>query len=202
MAFNPNIPTAPQKLSVSQPLLLANNQQLDTSFAIDHYAFSDATANNGFHNQVTTPNHASGADPTTTTNPILYAIENTVNLGSLQYSRGPNDIAPTPVTSLQSTIAPVTIGTSSSINILDFTGISIALCSFFCHLVQGSSQVRAEYFVTYRFNVSAFTSIDLVAGTNNLISFSTNTLQMINVNTLFAMTDVFWTLKFYRVQKI
>ena len=100
MVFNPNIPTAPQKLSVSQPLLLANNQQLDTSFGIDHYKYSDATANNGFHNSVTTPGDQPVTDPVTVANPVFYALENTVNLGLLQYSRGPSNAVPTPVMSL------------------------------------------------------------------------------------------------------
>lgn len=200
MAFNPNIPTAPQKLSVSQPLLLANNQQLDTSFGVDHYKFSDATANNGFHNSVTTPEYSTSTDPVTVANPVFYAMENTVNLGLLQYSRGPNDATPTPVTSLHSTLAPSSIAPSSSINILDFTGISIAICSFYCYGLQNVTFLRAEYLVIYRFNVSAITSIFKVVGTDNLISFNGDILKMNNSNMAFPITDLFWTLKLHRVQ--
>ena len=53
MVFNPNIPTPSEKLSASQPVLLTNNADLDASFLKDHTLFSDATANNGFHKQVT-----------------------------------------------------------------------------------------------------------------------------------------------------
>lgn len=51
--FNPNIPQATDLLEDSQAALLNNNTSLDTSFGIDHTTFSDLTANNGFHKQLT-----------------------------------------------------------------------------------------------------------------------------------------------------
>jgi len=61
MPFNPNIPQPNDLLTDSQGDLLANNQQLDTSFGINHYAFSDLTANNGKHKYVQMP--VQSADP-------------------------------------------------------------------------------------------------------------------------------------------
>jgi len=62
MVFLPNIPQPTDDQSNSQGQLLGNNQQLDTSFAVDHYAFSDLTANNGKHKAVHLVNQS---DPTT-----------------------------------------------------------------------------------------------------------------------------------------
>jgi hypothetical protein len=60
MVFKNNIPLPTDNLSVSQGDLLGNNAQLDTSFGIDHYTFSDLTSNNGFHKKSTYP---VGVDP-------------------------------------------------------------------------------------------------------------------------------------------
>jgi hypothetical protein len=200
MVFSPNIPTASQKLSASQPLLLANNQQLDTSFGIDHYKFSDGTANNGFHNKVETPEYSTATDPVTTANPIFYALEDTVNLGLLQFSRGPNNAARTPVTSLHSTITPITVGTSSSINILDFTGISIAMCTLYCfYVVNGPSYTNGEFLIDYRFNGTAKTQVTVITG-SSIVAFSGNILRITNNNPLTTFSDMFWTLKFHRLQ--
>jgi hypothetical protein len=49
MTYNPNIPQPSDNLSDSQNDLLNNFQTLDTSFAVNHYQFSNATANNGKH---------------------------------------------------------------------------------------------------------------------------------------------------------
>src|SRR5260221_3282050 len=104
--FLPNIPQPNDNLDFSQGQLLSNNQGLDTVFGIDHYPFSDASGNKGFHNTVTQPAYQnpigtpSPTPPGTVAEPKLYAFQQTVPLGVLQYSRGPNNMAPTPVTSL------------------------------------------------------------------------------------------------------
>lgn len=66
MTYNPNIPNATDLLSNSQGQIKANFGKADTSFGTDHYAFSDATVNNGMHkwseyvNQLSAPpNNAS-----------------------------------------------------------------------------------------------------------------------------------------------
>lgn len=64
--FLPNIPQGGDFIDFSWTQLLANNQQLDTSFGIDHYTFSNATANNGKHAKCTFPEQAAG--PTTAAN--------------------------------------------------------------------------------------------------------------------------------------
>lgn len=52
MVFNRNRPTAGEKLSNSQPLIRDNFNSSDDTFGVDHYAFSDTTANNGRHKDI------------------------------------------------------------------------------------------------------------------------------------------------------
>lgn len=126
MTYNPNIPNPTDLLSNSQGQIKTNFSTANTSFGVDHYAFDNATPNNGFHNKVTTPLIAGSAHPTTTTNPIFYAMQDTVNLGVLQYSRGPSNMWPTPVTCFQSSSSPISILNGATANILDFTGVTWA----------------------------------------------------------------------------
>ena len=51
MVYLRNQPVGTDDLSVSQPILLANTNQADDTMAIDHFQFSDTTANNGKHLQ-------------------------------------------------------------------------------------------------------------------------------------------------------
>ena len=51
MPFDPNSPTPTQALRQSQGILLTNNQQLNTSFDVDHMTFN-APANTGYHKQL------------------------------------------------------------------------------------------------------------------------------------------------------
>ncbi len=60
MVFNPNIPQPTDYLSVSQQDLLGNNTALQAWSTVDHYSFSDLTANVGKHTKVTLPFLASG----------------------------------------------------------------------------------------------------------------------------------------------
>lgn len=63
MPFNPNIPQPSDLLSDSQGDLLGNMSQLDTSFGVDHFAFSNLTSNNGFHQKVTLPGNLAAPAP-------------------------------------------------------------------------------------------------------------------------------------------
>ena len=122
MGFNPDIPNANEKLSASQPVLRSNNQALDTTFGVDHYPFKDGTANNGFHTKVTTPTIAI---PATADDPKLYGHRVTTDIGTIQFSRGANNMAPTPLTSVNGIIpnlAPLT-----TVKLLDFSGVTTSV---------------------------------------------------------------------------
>lgn len=62
MTYNPSIPQSTDLISVSQGQILTNFGQLNTVFAVDHYAFNDSTAGNrGLHKTVSFP--AVASDP-------------------------------------------------------------------------------------------------------------------------------------------
>ncbi len=198
--FLPNIPQPGDNLDFSQGQLLSNNQGLDTVFGIDHYKFSDATSNKGFHNKVTTPVFVAapptGLPPVTTTNPIFYGFQQTAPLGVLQYSRGPNNAAPSPVTMLQSQAAGISLVVGASTNILDFTGIIRAYGTLYFvdldsfSLVNAISSVLIYWFGTGFIGASSVGSLGPVA-VGNMLTLKNNS----GTN----KTNIFWTLQFYRI---
>ena len=205
MVFNPNRPIASENLSDSQPLLLSNNQDLDNSFGVDHYKFSNATGNNGFHNKVTTPpfvdSPLTGNPPVTTTNPILFAFQQTANLGVLQYSRGPNNAVITPLTKIYSPSTPLSIGNSSSSAVFDFTGIALAQCvlTLSYTLVLGSSKAAQQVLVKYD-NAPSFVVLNIVGGRPDVTITTSGSILSITTSSAGALTNLFWTLDFERIQ--
>lgn len=79
-------PVASDRLSVSQPKLKGNTNQSNNSFGINHYAFSDGTANNGKHKVIQTPDQVT--DPATSANePVIYAKSVFTSPKVLQFSK-------------------------------------------------------------------------------------------------------------------
>lgn len=194
--FLPNIPTSSQNLDFSQGQLLSNNQGLDTVFGVDHYKFSDATVNKGFHNTVTQPLIVGSAHPATVANPILYSMQDSANLGVIQYSRGPNNAVPTPVTMLQSPAAATVIGPSSTSNVFDFTGMARALCILVAaDMVLTTSRVFAYVIWTG----AALVVINLLTG-GFILAQSSGAILQLNNGSLVALNNVYWTLEFLRIQ--
>lgn len=212
MVFKNNIPQPTDNLAKqSQQDLLGNMSQLDTSFVVDHYAFSNLTAANGKHNKVTTPGYVTippsvpVVQPTTTTDPIFYGFEPldaggvaTTNLGLLQYSRGPNNAVTTPVTSLHSTAAPIVLasGGAATTNVFNFTGLTLAIASLYAINTTGLSPTRSFSDVFWD-----GTNLFLLNNVGNIlaIQISGTILQLRNASTVNAMNGVFWTLKLHRV---
>jgi len=215
MVFNPNKPQPTDLLEDSQGDLLSNNQDLDTTFGINHYKFSNLTANNGFHNIVTTPEFYANPEiapvlpsvlPVTVTNPVFYGYQPLdagglpiTNLGLLQYSRGPNNAVPTPVTFLSSTLAPLDFKLAgASANILDFTGISVALG----RLVAANYRTPPFLVDTLVFWNAAFGFKNIVnPGTGQFTaSFVFNTLTISNSTANANMDQIRWTFQLLRVE--
>ncbi len=122
MPYNANIPNPGDLLSVSQGDIKNNFSQANTSFGIDHSPFTDQTANAGFHQKVTTlPNTI---EPVTAVNPVLYAFQKSNATGLLQFSRGPNNSVPTPITNIQSPVTAIVLAPTAITNVLDCTGLS------------------------------------------------------------------------------
>ena len=131
MTFNPNIPQPNDLLSDSQGDLLINMTALDTVYGGDHYPFSDVTANSSKHKTVTTPIQNPAVHPTPATNEVkFYAMQDTANLGVLQYSRRTNNSGvaqpPSPVTRIYTSVPPTTIPATSTLPLLDLSGLTFA----------------------------------------------------------------------------
>ncbi len=209
MAYTRNQPVSTDDLDVSQPFLFNNTNSADDSFAADHYAFSNLTAGNGLHNKVTTPRYSTAADPAvpsatpplTPTFPAFYGFQLTAPLGILQFSRGPVNAVQTPVTSLHSTAAALTINAAASSPILDFTGINNAYATVYFYdatapTMSLTSGIAHIFWIggapgTFRI-INQFAS-------SLTITNSGNTLQITNGAGV-AFTNVYWTLHFHRLQ--
>jgi hypothetical protein len=201
--FLPNIPQAGDNLDFSQGELLSNNQGLDTVFGIEHYKFSDATVNKGFHNQVTTPayvaNPPTGLPPATGANPILYSFQASANIGVIQYSRGPSNAVPSPLTRLQSPSTPIVLAPSGTSNILDFTGVTRAMAIATCLDAVTTSTFRQIAYIS--FSSTGSLKIDnIISPTFLNFLASGNILQVLNTNSSVTASNVFWSLEFLRVE--
>jgi hypothetical protein len=128
--FKNTIPQPNDDLSVSQGDLLLNFQSCNTSFGIDHYPFTDLTANDGKHNKVTTPVITPNAYPTTLANePVLFCFKesmvgSTAAFPAMQYVQGGSNAVPSPIMTIQSPLTPITLAANATTNIIDFTGLT------------------------------------------------------------------------------
>ena len=190
--FLPNIPQPSDNLDFSQGQLLSNNQGLDTVFGVDHYKFSDATANKGFHNTVTTPLIVGSAHPTTTTNPIFYAMQDFAAVGVIQYSRGPTNAVPTPLTDLQSTVAAIVVAPAGTTPILNFTGMNIV----YGNLYVLASNIPNSRTTTIYWNGSVIQGL-ISTGPMQIIQVG-NTLTYVNPTA--GNQSIYWTFELVRVQ--
>jgi hypothetical protein len=197
--FIPTIPQANDNLDFSQGQLLSNNSGLDTVFGIDHYKFSDATVNKGFHNHVTTP-AIIGGEPTTAANlPLLYGLTVPGNLGVIQFSKGQN-IASTfpgsPLASIQSPLAATTVAAfPATTPVFDFTGLNKALSL----LIVLDSSTQSSLFAYVAWTGAALVIVDLITPFNLKTVAVDNVLSIQNISGA-PKTTIYWTLEFLRVQ--
>ena len=187
--YQPNIPTGNEKLRLDYLNLQGNFQVLDTAYGTDHVAFSQATSA-GFHNQVTTTTQ--GSAPTTGTNPIFYALQQYAAMGVLQYSRGPSNAVPTPLTKLYSGVSAIALAPSLSTSILDFTGISLAIVNAYAYDSTGVNIVAA----TVGWNGSAFSGL---SSSGNLRITSVGNILKATNSSLAINMNIYWALDFVRV---
>lgn len=189
--FIPTIPQPGDNLDFSQGQLLSNNSGLDTVFGVDHYKFSDATVNKGFHNQVTTPVRS---HPVTGPNPVFYGAQDSANLGVLQYSSGPNNAVPTPLTMLQSPSTPISLAPNGTTNIIDFTGLTRAFGVISASDTTGTN-VGSMWYIVWTGAVIYKTAI--ISGTFQAIN-SGNILQLKNISPSITYNNIYWTFQLLR----
>jgi len=205
MAFNANIPQPTDRLSTSQQDLLNNNSALNTVFGIDHYPFDNATANSGFHNVVTQPLIVGSNHPTTTTNPKIYAMQDTSNIGVLQYSRGPSNSWPTPITKRQSPSTAISINGGATSNVIDFTGANLIIGTLY---IANASTTNASnvkngvaQFTYHLVETGSVPSFDInYSGTSTLSVISSGKILQIKNTTGSVINAIYWTLELHRIK--
>lgn len=201
-SYNPAVPQPSDILSDSQQDFLNNFTQLDTSFGIDHYTFSNGTADNGKHNQVTTPIISGSAHPTTSaTENKFYAMQDSSNAGLIQYSRGISNATPTPVTKRQSS-GVINLNSGTTTDILDFTGLTRAIGTVFFGSMSSPALSADIFSLTFLWTGSAFTFGAQITNPNlstfNIVN-TLNKLQLKNI-TAGSVNNVYWTLELHRMQ--
>lgn len=189
VTYTRQIPLSGDSLGGTRDRIRTNFQQIDTVMAVNHVAFN--SSGEGKHKFVQTPDQT--ADVASGVNePVLYA-KLTSNAGVLQYSRGGSSAVPTPITSVQSTSASISITSTSSISILDFTNITRAFFSFFAGATAGTS----TNFTDVYWNGSSFLFSTPQSGASALqLIGSGNTLTLKN-NTAGTL-NIYWTLDLKR----
>lgn len=211
MPFVPNIPQPTDFLSASQEDLRQNNLQLDTSFGIDHYTFSNLTVNNGKHNQVTTPLIIGAVHPTTSaTDMKFYAMQDTAPIGLLQYSRGwdaSGSISgvPSPVSYLQSPNAAQVLGDNINdvVNILDFTGVTqYAIGKIIIWNKSTTRNFMMENTFTWNGTASTMTfhAIENTFPVSIVLEMNANIMRIRRDNTTsLGVQNLYWSIEFYRI---
>lgn len=195
--YQPGIPTGTVQLDEDYLNIQHNFTQLDTSFGIDHYKFSDQTANNGFHNTVTTPLIVGSAHPITAANvPKFYSMKDGTNGQTIQYSRLGGNAVPSPVTYIQSQLVPINIPALSSINIYDFTGINSAIANLYV-MCTGSFNDNNNFNNLVFWNGAAFL-FNPAPGVGFFIGNAGNILTL-NTGVANPRNGVSWTLQILRI---
>jgi len=207
MTFTPNRPTATEFLQVSQGLINANFTSSDNTFGIEHYKFSDVTANKGFHNTVTQPLIIGAAHPTTTINPIIYTMStNGTGPQTLQFSRGVNDAVPTPITNVHSGTSPLTLPAkvgiiNGSLNIFDFAAISgITIAMLYFANIDNIDPANASCIISWNSAGSLIKVTNIVATNNSGIAFNNSGTLLVAANVSpNVYANVYWTIQFERM---
>ena len=208
--FNPNTPLSTDILSDSQLDLNNNNTANNTWSSVDHYALDNMTANNGFHAHVTSPTPANSmhyANPGINT--ILYGMQDATQIGNIQYSRGPNNTVPSPVTTLQSSSAGLTVSMASPATVLNFASpVAIPQCYGILTAIGflGVSATPTLAFAVFGANnmgngitVSTFAP-DQFQPTHDLkFAFSGTTIILTATQSASTYNKCAWTLRFERI---
>jgi hypothetical protein len=194
-----NRPIASEFLSDSQPVLLSNNNDMDSSFGTDHVAASNTGTDNGRHAVIQSVEQAS--HPSTTTQNKTYAVPALEAIPPLVYTRGINDAVPSPLTKLQSTAALISLNNGVFTTILDFANITYAYGVVYVSSLNPSGLPR---FSAYVFNfisgaTGVYPFIFISSNFSLQVLFSGSELRVLN-GTGATWTDIAWTLEFQRIQ--
>ena len=205
MVYQTASPAPNDDLDVSVTDIQQNFLTANTVFDIDHYPFDDLTANKGFHHTVTSPDQTTA--PAATVNAQFFGLEQTANLGTLQYSKRSITAydaspIPSPITYIQSIAPLVTLTTGIPSLVFDFTGITAGIFTLKVLAyspILPSNSISVDVF----WNGSTLAIPPYFVPTSVIIpSVAGNILYIGYVQILPAgpTTDVMWTLIPYRLQ--
>jgi len=185
-------------LDVSQPQMRTNFSSANTTFGIDHYQFSDLTANLGYHKVTHWPSET--APTSNASYAQMYGRQQTAPLGVLQYSvRGLASQVPSPVTLIQSQSAAITLANNATTDILDFTGLSRASFSV-TGFDTGATPGLNTFFGAWTGTTFTFgTAASGQTGTYFTLTLSGNTLRLKN-SSGGALNNVYWTMQLLRLE--
>lgn len=190
MVLQRNKPLPTDILSDSQVDLFNNNNAIDDSFGLDHYASSNTTADNGKHRVLRMP--VQPAVPLAPLDCLFYGFQDHATIGPMQYTRKPVDQVPTPVTCLQSSAVGINLIAGGITNILDFTGLP------YCYgevraMVDGSiGATNAFYWDGANLSTGAMQGVPLIF---NIQASGT----VLRIQAAVAVNDLSWTLRFDRI---
>jgi len=205
MAYFTNTPILSDNLSVSAVQMNTNFSTINTVFGIDHYDFTVAIPNGGFHKSVTTPDQ--GTAPSTSASVAsFYGLIPSANIGLIQFSRGPSSSVPSPVTYLQSPATPLSILSAGTSNVLDFTGLPASMSTAYCFdtSTTGSPPIMSQALVTWSGSVLIVTNMAFTAGssaipTTKLLFQTSGSVLQVKNNSGGNLTGTYWTLQLLRV---
>ena len=197
-----NQPVATDLLEISQPILANNTNAADAFFGLNHYSFASTSGQNGKHTNIQTPQLAGGHPTTPASQPSLYAMQDSTNIGVIQYSRGPSDAIPSPITSLQSPATPITLAAGITTNVLNFAAAPTAFSCinailYFSYNLNAGTQLMQTFSVNW--NGTSFYSVDMTTGGFATVVNSGTTLQ-IKAPTGAGISNLYWTLQLLRIQ--
>lgn len=205
MVYQTLIPQPNDDLDVSVTDIQQNFLTANTVMAIDHYPFDNVTANKGFHKTVTSPDQVTA--PAATVNAQFFGLEQTANLGTLQYSKrsitayDANPI-PSPITYIQSKASLITLTAGVPSLVFDFTGITAGIFTLKVLAyspILPSDSISVDVF----WNGSTLAIPSYFVITSVIIPSVSGNILYINYTQILPAgptTDVMWTLIPYRLQ--
>lgn len=193
MVYQTASPAPNDDLDVSVTDIQQNFLTANTVFDIDHYPFNDSTANKGFHHTVTSPDQVTA--PVTTTEPKMFGLQVTAPIGVLQFSKGPSNAVPNPITFLYG--GPVSINNLATSNVLDFAGVARAYC-ILTAFNDTNTTLKNPASVIVVYSQGVFSSLPAAAG--SLGAFASGTILQLKNNTGGTLGNVYWQLQFIRLQ--
>jgi len=202
--YQPNIPTGTVNLDVDYLNLQGNFNQANIVYGTDHYPFDNATPNQGFHNLVTTPpvvnNPPDGLPPATAAGILkFYAYQQYAAIGPLQWSRGPSNALPSPLTRLSG--GPVSIPMSGGTTTLfDMAGMTrvMLIVNGFNDTTTVNQRGSVNQFVNYSqgvSNVPASATLQTIQ-----VVLQGTVLKIANGSTAFNLGAYYWTITFLRIE--